>query len=173
MLPCDPALGNVTFQYLTFVINSPPSVMLLVVGLHENLVNLPSPVRVRTHPAEPVSPDLSIKHRAKSIPTVPHRFVTDVDAALVQEIFDIPQRKEKSNVKHHCQTDDFRAGLEVLEWRALCHPRRLGRCAARLKWVLSDSALSAVLTKLARASQTFFWLSATAKMMMPPRAISC
>ncbi len=34
--------------------------------------------------------------------------MADVDPAFVKEIFDIPQRKRKSNVEHHRQADDFR-----------------------------------------------------------------
>jgi hypothetical protein len=67
--------------------------------------------------------------------------VADFDATLMKEIFDIPQRKWKTNVEHHGQADDLGAGFEVLEWRAFCHPKRLGWCPARLKRVLSDSAL--------------------------------
>ena len=58
---------------------------------HENLVQVPSPVRVRSHPACPIATDFGCKHRAKSIPPEPNCFVTDVDATLMQKIFDIPQ----------------------------------------------------------------------------------
>ena len=66
--------------------------------------------------------------------------MADFDTTLMKEIFDIPQRKGKTNVEHHSEADDLGASFEILEWRALCHPKRLGRCAAGLKRVLSDSA---------------------------------
>jgi len=34
--------------------------------------------------------------------------MTDFDPAFVQQVFNIPQRKRKSNVKQHGQVDDFR-----------------------------------------------------------------
>jgi hypothetical protein len=33
--------------------------------------------------------------------------MADVDAALMQEILDIPKRKRKSNAHHHRQADDL------------------------------------------------------------------
>ncbi len=41
--------------------------------------------------------------------------MADFDPALVQQIFDIPQRKWKPDVQHHRKTDDLGTGLEVLE----------------------------------------------------------
>jgi len=40
----------------------------------------------------PFLSDLGHEHRAKSIPPIPHRFVTDVDAAFVQQILNISKR---------------------------------------------------------------------------------
>ena len=39
-----PALGNIAFQHLTFVIYGPPYVKGLAVDLHENFVQVPLPV---------------------------------------------------------------------------------------------------------------------------------
>ena len=60
--------------------------MRLAVDLYENLVQVPSPIRVRTHLLDTFTTNFCDKHRAKSIPPVPHRFVTNVDAALVQHV---------------------------------------------------------------------------------------
>ena len=57
--------------------------------------------------AEPVSSDLSGKHRAKPVPPKPNRFVADIDAALVQQILDISKRKWKPDIHHHRQADDL------------------------------------------------------------------
>ena len=93
----------------------------LAVDFHENLVQMPLPVRICTHPADPFSPDLSSKHRAKSIPPVPHRFVADVDAALVQQVLDVSERKWKANVHHDRQANDLRAAVKVLEGVRFVH----------------------------------------------------
>ena len=36
-------------------------------------------------------PDLGGEHRTETVPPEPHRLVTNVDAALEQQIFDLPQ----------------------------------------------------------------------------------
>jgi hypothetical protein len=85
--PCDVAL-----QLLTFVINGPPKVMCNSINLHKNLIQMPLPVRVSSHPGRPIATDFRSKHRAKYVSPEPNRLVADVDPALVQEIFHIPQR---------------------------------------------------------------------------------
>jgi hypothetical protein len=70
--------------------------------------------------------------------------MADFDTTLVQKVFDVAERKRKSNIKHHIQADDLRVGFKVAKWRAFCHPKRLGCCPARLKRVLSDNAVSQV-----------------------------
>jgi hypothetical protein len=68
--------------------------------------------------------------------------MADFDATLMKEIFDIPQRKWKTNVEHHGQADDLGAGFEVLESVAFCHPVMLGVPLAHFNQVSSDSAAS-------------------------------
>ena len=85
-------LGDVAFQYLAFVDHSPPQVVRLAVDLHENLVEMPPPVRKRSHPTDSVSADLCREHRAKSVSPEPNRFMTSLDAALMQKVFNVPQR---------------------------------------------------------------------------------
>ena len=75
----------------TFVINGPPEVMRLSVDLHEDLVQVPLPVRIRSHPTNPVSSYLSSKHRTKSIPPKPNCFVADLNASFVQKIFHVTE----------------------------------------------------------------------------------
>jgi hypothetical protein len=43
------------------------------------------------HRLDPVSPDLGRENRPQLIPPEPHRFVGDVDAALVEQVLDLPQ----------------------------------------------------------------------------------
>jgi hypothetical protein len=74
---------------IAFVVNSSPKVVRLAIDLHENLAQVQLPVRIGSHPAYPVSPDLRRKHRAKSVPPKPDSFMADLDATLVQQILDI------------------------------------------------------------------------------------
>ncbi len=41
--------------------------------------------------------------------------MADVDASLMQQVFDIPKREWKSDVQHHCEADDLGAGFEVFK----------------------------------------------------------
>jgi hypothetical protein len=59
--------------------------------------------------------------------------VADVDAALVQKVFDISERKWKPDIHHHREADDLWAGSEVPKRAAFRHPEKLGDRPARLK----------------------------------------
>ena len=85
------ALGYITFKHLTFVINGSPEIMCLSIYLYEDLVQVPLPVRIRSHPTDPVSSYLSSKHRTKSIPPKPNCFVADLNASFVQKIFHVTE----------------------------------------------------------------------------------
>lgn len=62
-----------------------------------------------------------------------------VDAAFMQQVFDIPERKREAYVHHHGEPDDLGAGLEVAEGRAFGHALTLRKPPARLKPRSSDS----------------------------------
>lgn len=66
------------------MIHRPPQVMGLAVDLHEYLVQVPLPVRVRAHPANAAPADLGGKHRTEPVPPKPYRFMADFHAALMQ-----------------------------------------------------------------------------------------
>ncbi|WP_282168757.1 hypothetical protein [Ruegeria atlantica] len=70
--------------------------------------------------------------------------MADLDAALVQKIFNIAKRKRKPNIHHDGQTDDLGARLEVAKRAASCHPATLSARPTRLnKFLLTvpESAL--------------------------------
>jgi hypothetical protein len=66
---------------------------------------MPPPVAEATHPAHTVPAELACEHRAKPIPPVAHRFVANVDAALEQQVLNVPQRQWEAHVNHHHQAD--------------------------------------------------------------------
>jgi hypothetical protein len=55
------------------------------------------------HAANPLPADIAREHRPEPVPPVTHRLVADVDAALEQEVFHIPQTERKPHVHHHYQ----------------------------------------------------------------------
>ena len=74
------------------MIHGPPQEVRLTVDLHENLVEMPTPVRIFAHSARPLSADLGSENRTKSVLPETNRFVADVNSALVEQIFRVPER---------------------------------------------------------------------------------
>jgi hypothetical protein len=66
------------------VINGTPKLVSFPIYFHKHLIQMPLPVGVRTHISDAITPDLSSEHRAKPIPPETYRFVTHIDAALMQ-----------------------------------------------------------------------------------------
>lgn len=85
-------LGDKASQHLSFVIDGSPKVMPLTVDLHENLVEMPLPA-ARSQPLNAAPPDLGCEHRVEPMPPVAHRFMADIDAAFVQQILHVSERK--------------------------------------------------------------------------------
>ena len=80
--------------------------MCFATDLHESLVQVPAPVRIRTVMFPPI-PDIRGEHRAEPVSPETRRLVADVDAALKQQILDLARRKRIAKI-HHCrETDDL------------------------------------------------------------------
>jgi hypothetical protein len=121
MLPCDHGVCDEAFQDVPIVIHGPPKIVRLAGNLHEYLVQVPLPIGICAHLADPFLADLCGKQRAKSVPPKPNRFVAYVDPALVQQVLDIAERKWKSNVYHHRQPDGLGAAVKVAKEGTSCH----------------------------------------------------
>jgi len=65
----------------------------------ENLVEVPRPIQVGRVPDATLA-DRLCEERTEPAPPKTHRFVGDVDVALVEQILDVPKR--------HRRVDDFR-----------------------------------------------------------------
>ena len=74
------------------------------------------------------------------MPPDTHRLVADIDATLVQQVFDVPQRRRETDVYHHGEADDLGAGLDVPERAAVGHGSRLSTRSRQLKRGSSDNA---------------------------------
>ena len=73
------------------MIDRSPQVMTFPVDFHENLVEMPAP-SARAHALDAPLADLPGEHRSEPISPEAHRFVADIDVAMVEQIFYIPQR---------------------------------------------------------------------------------
>jgi hypothetical protein len=63
--------------------------------------------RKALHPADPLAPDVSGEHRAEAVPPQPDRLVANVDAALEQQVFDVPQAQREADIHQHRETNDL------------------------------------------------------------------
>jgi len=133
---------DIRFQHLAFVIDGTPKVVHLTVDFHENLIQMPLPIGVSAQLLDAFPADLGRKYWAKPVPPESNRLVADTDAALVEKILHIPERKREPDIQHHRKADDLRAGLEITKWTAFGHGRTVGKRPAGFKPDLSDTARS-------------------------------
>jgi len=73
------------------VIDGPPKIVALAVDPHENLVEMSAPLGTGAQPFGPSHTDLGRKHRAGPVPPISNSLVADLDAALMEKIFYIPE----------------------------------------------------------------------------------
>ncbi|MBB3995950.1 hypothetical protein GGR95_003616 [Sulfitobacter undariae] len=66
------------------MIHRPPKIVHLAVNFHEHFVQVPLPVLICPHRADPFLTDLRSKYWTKSVPPKSNRLMADVDAALVK-----------------------------------------------------------------------------------------
>jgi hypothetical protein len=64
--------------------------------------------------------------------------MANLNAALVQQILDVSERKWKASIHHDGQADDLRAVVKVLERIAFAHAETLRNHPARLNRIPSD-----------------------------------
>jgi hypothetical protein len=64
--------------------------------------------------------------------------MADVDAALMQKVFDLPQRQRIADIHHHRQANYLRRRVETAE--GIWHRPKLRNGIAKLKRICSDNA---------------------------------
>lgn len=121
--------GDISLQHLTFVINGAPEVVKLSVDFDEDLVEVPGPVRKFLTGYPPLA-DLRREHRPEAVPPKSNGLVRDIDAAFVEQVLDIPQRRWKADVHHHRKANYLGRSLEIFE--CIAHRGRLGNRALAL-----------------------------------------
>ena len=82
--------------------------------------------------------DLRSEHRTEPVPSEAHGFVTDIEAALEQHIFDLSQRQRIPDVHHHREPDHVGRTVEITE--GIGHLWKLPADVAHLKPTCSDNA---------------------------------
>jgi hypothetical protein len=85
------------------------------------------------HRLDPVPPDLGGEDRPEPVPPKPDRLMGNVDAALVQQVFDVPERERLPDMHHDREADDLGAPLEGTEDARAAHPRKACGSSSRHK----------------------------------------
>ncbi len=93
-----------TFKNGSFVINRAPKIIELTIDFDENFIQMPFPKRIRIRSS---LANFFRENRPKSIPPKPDGLMTNIDAALMQNIFDLTQTERKSDIIHDRHFDDF------------------------------------------------------------------
>ena len=101
------AFGYIGFKDSAFVIHSPPKIMSCSIDPHEHLVQVPLPVGINSELLDTPFAEFGGEYRTKPIPPEPNRFVVDIDALFVQQVFTISKRKRKPDIHHHGQPNDL------------------------------------------------------------------
>jgi len=109
-----PALRRKDLQYLAFVIYRTPQIIRLAIDLHEDFVQVPTPLRIRSS-LNAMFSDLVGEHWTETVPPEPNRLVTDVDAPFEQNILDLPQRQRIADIHHHHEADHLGQAVEITE----------------------------------------------------------
>jgi hypothetical protein len=77
------------------------------------------------HRLYPATADLGRENGAEPVPSEPHGFMRDVDAALMEQVLHVPERKWMPDIHHHREAYDLGRSLEVAENAGVAHPIRL------------------------------------------------
>jgi len=127
--------GDHRFQDLALVIDGTPEVAELVVDLHKDLIQMPTPLGEAALMRYPPLSDLGGEHRAKPVPPKSDGLMADLDPALGQEILDVAQRQRVPHVHHHDQTDHFWPAVEIS--KRIAHGLKLQQPEAARKIALT------------------------------------
>lgn len=105
------------------MVDRTPQIVRLTIDLYEYIIEAPAPPSDLAKLLRSTLLDLSHHHWAEAVPPKSYRLVSDVDAAFVKQVFNVPKRQRKADVHHHRMTNDLRRRFEIAEWVA--HPSRL------------------------------------------------
>ena len=67
------------------------------------------------HAADPLPANVACEQRAEPVPSVAHRLVADVDTALEEQVFHVPEAEREAHVHHHRQPDHLARRVEVAD----------------------------------------------------------
>ena len=90
------------------MIDCPPQVVRLPVDLHEDFIEVPTLLRVAFRAIDPLPLYIRCEKRTEPVPPEPHSLMADIDPALEQQVFNIPEVQGKANIHHHHKSNNLR-----------------------------------------------------------------
>lgn len=108
------------------MINGSPQIVGFAGDLHENLVEMPTPLLDLAHGMGAAFVDHPDEECTEAIDPCSNAFITDIDTPFVQQVFDIPKGKWVSDVHHHRNLDHLGRCFEILE-RRFDHEKAVGQ----------------------------------------------
>ena len=115
------------------MINSSPKIMGLTVDFHKDLIKMPFPIWVFGNWVHSFLADLPSEEWAKFVPPIPDRFMANINASFMEEIFYISKRKWKSDIHHHGETNDLRWCFKIAKRIGILYPKTLWECCDIVK----------------------------------------
>ena len=100
------------------MVDRAPQIVRLTIDLYEYIIEAPALPSDLAKLLGSTLLDLSRHHWAEAVPPKSHRLVSDVDAAFVKQVFNVPKRERKADIHHHRKTNDLRRRFEIAEWVA-------------------------------------------------------
>ena len=98
-----PTARDQNIQDLAVLFNRPPEIPALPADRNQDLIHMPDMARPATPPAQDSS-----KGGTEFVTPESDRLVGDCDAALGEQVFDIPEAEGESTIEPHSVTDDLR-----------------------------------------------------------------
>lgn len=90
------------------MIDGTPEVDHFAVDLYVRFVKVPLPLTKAVHPADPLPTNVTDKQQPEPVPQKPHRLMANIDAALEQQVFHVPETERKAYIDHDHAPDRFR-----------------------------------------------------------------
>jgi len=73
------------------MIDGAPEIVLDSIDLHEDLIQVPLPLRMLSHVGGSLRSDLASEHRTKPVHPSPNALMADIDPSLMEQVFNITQ----------------------------------------------------------------------------------
>lgn len=78
--------------------------MSFTIDPHKNLIQVPAPLNPVLMTGRSLLPDLGCENGPEPVPPETNGLMADVDATLMQQVFNLSQRQRETNIHHHRQT---------------------------------------------------------------------